>query len=174
MAKFTEVTAQQLKKTLVRSFIPLADSLRDLLTKFGLRIYKVTIIRVQWSGGKRGIGAASVITSTPILPTPLIGDLNSLTAFIQSVGTDELGSLSISKISGRFTEEELRGLSKQGEEIPDDEEVYWEVEFPNQTGDALKRRFLMRAAPVYSPGSFQWTVRLERSHEDRARNGDVE
>ena len=57
MAKrFTEATSAQAKKSLARSFIPLADSLRDMLTKFGLRAYKVTIVRIEWSGGKRGRG----------------------------------------------------------------------------------------------------------------------
>ncbi len=174
--KFTTVNAQQVKGTLVRSFVPLADSLRDLLTKFGLRTYRVSIIRVQWSGGRRGVGAPVVIASEDILPTPKISDLTALTEFVQPVGQDEIGGIEVSKISGRYTEDQLRGLGAGGEEIPADQEVFWEVAYPDPASSTfIARRFQVRSAPTFSPGSFQWTVRLERSHEDRNRdNGDVE
>lgn len=171
--KFTQVTPAQIKASLVRKFIPLGDRLRDMLTKFGLRTYKVSIIRVQWSGGVRGEGTVSVVKETVIEPTPKISDLDSLTEFVQPVGLDEVGGIELSKISGRYTEEELRGLSSVGEEIPPDEEVFYEIEFPRPDGGpSLKRRFFTRSAPQYKPGQLQWTLRLEKTHNDRSREGD--
>lgn len=173
--KFTEVTPQQLKNTLARRFVPLADSLRDSLTKFGLRVYNVRIVRVKWSGGERGVGVPELVKTTPILPTPQISDLNGLQDIVQLIGREESGSITVSQISGRYTEEELRGLEADGTGIGPDEEVFWEVEFPRPDGaPAIRRRFLPSSAPVYKPGALQWLIQLERSSEDRARNGDPE
>jgi hypothetical protein len=172
--RFTEVTSSQAKKTLVRRFIGLADSLRDLLTKFGLREYRVSIIRVEWSGGKRGRGMPVVLSEKVILPTPKISSFDALTEFVQPVGLDELGSVELSQISGSFTEEDLRGTSNEGDNIPPDQEFYYEVEFFPHNGPSQKRRFFPRSAPTYFPGRLQWTIRLEKANEDRDRGGDPE
>ena len=173
--KFTQVTSRQVKNTLVRRFIPLADQLRDLLTKFGLRTYSVKVVRIQWSGGERGVGTPVVVKETLIEPTPKIGDFAGIAELVQSVGLDEVGSIELTRVSGRYTEEELRGQNYFGEQIPFDEEVFYEIEFPRpDDGPSLKRRFFIRSAPQYKPGSLAWSVRLEKAHEDRTRQGDPE
>lgn len=172
--KFTEVTSSQVKKTLARGFIGLADSLRDMLTQFGLRAYKVSLVKVQWSGGRRGKGTAVTIQEKVILPTPKIESLDSLADVLQPVGMEEQGSLTLSQISGTFTEEELRGYSKEGDPIPRDQEFFYEVEFFPNEGEAQKRRFFPASPPTYFPGKLGWSIRLLKANEDRARNGDVE
>jgi len=175
MAPFTKVTGQQVKKSLARSFVPLADQLRDLLTKFGLRTYQVSLVRVQWSGGRRGVGAATVKSQTVLEPTPKIGDLNGLTEILTPIGLNDQGSILLTQISGRYTEEELLGLDEYGNDIPLDEEFFYEIEFPRTDGKPSEmRRFFPRSVPSYKPGGLQWTVRLEKANEDRDRNGDPE
>lgn len=171
--KFADPTAMDLKKTLAQRFIPLADDLRNLLTKFGLRPYKVRILRIRWANGLRGTGAAVVDDALDILPTPLVQDLSTMTAIVQPVGLDEIGTIIVSEISGRFTDEQLRFLDRDGRQPGPDEEVFWEIEFPRLDGrPSDKRRFMLRSAPMYFSGRLQWQVRLERAHHDRARNGD--
>lgn len=174
--RFTEASASQLKGTLARRFVPLADSLRDMLTKFGLRPYVVRVVRIQWSGGRRGVGVPSVVSSESLLPTPKVMGLDGLTEFIQPVGMDEIGGIEVTRISGRYTEEQLRGFDPAtGDGIPKDTEFFYEVEYPQPGGaPPVKRRFYPSAAPTYYPGKLQWTVRLEKAHEDRSRNGDPE
>lgn len=173
MGKFTEVTAAQLRGTLARKLVPTADSLRDLLTRFGLRTYKVSVIRIQWSGGDRGVGTPVVLRETVLLPTPKVEGLSSLTELIQPIGMNEEGGIDLTKISATYTDEDLRGLSAQGEEIPPDEEVFYEIEFPRlDGGPSLKRRFQLRGAPQFRPGGLQWSVRLEKSNDNRDRRGD--
>jgi len=175
MAKrFTEATSAQAKKSLARSFIPLADSLRDMLTKFGLRAYKVTIVRIEWSGGKRGRGTPVTVDEKVILPTPKISSLDSISEVLQPVGLEELGSLELSQVSGSYTEEDLRGFTEGGDDIPPNQEFFYEVEFFPNNGNAQKRRFYPVSAPTYFPGRLQWTIRLNKANEDRARNGDPE
>lgn len=175
MAKFTDPTSLQLNKTLARRFIPLADKLRDMMTKFGLRPYKVRIMRVKWSGGMRGVGAAFVTNELHLLPTPLISDLNTLTDVVEVVGLTEVGSIQLSEVSGRFSEDELMGRDEDGNPVPADEEFFYEVEFPRSDGKAsTRRRFYMRSPPQYHAGKLQWTIRLEKASEDRDRTGDPE
>lgn len=170
--RFTEVSSSQAKKTLARGFIGLADSLRDMLTQFGLRTYKVTIVRVEWSGQRRGRGVPSVVSEVAILPTPKISAVDSLSEIIQPGGGLESGSLELTQISGRFTEEQLRGHGSDGEAIPPNQEFFYEVEFFPNEGPSVKRRFIPSAPPAYYPGRLGWTVRLARSFDNRDRNGD--
>lgn len=172
---FTEINDQQAKGTLTRDFIGLADDLRDLLSAFGLRTYKVSMVRVRWSGGRRGRGAPSTVSEEAILPTPKLSSLDALQELAQSVGVDELGAIDLSQISGTYTEDQLRGF-RDGDGIPGDEEFFYEIEFfPTSEGGSKKRRFFPRGAPTYFPGRLQWSVRLEKANEDRNRlNGDPE
>jgi hypothetical protein len=175
MAKrFTEVTSAQAKKTLARRFVGLADSLRDLLTKFGLRSYRVSLVRIQWSGGKRGRGVPTVVEETPILPTPKIGSLEAISEMASSIGLNEVGSLELSQVSGTFTEEQLSGRSPEGDPIPPSQEFFYEVEFFPNDGLPTKRRFFPSSAPVYFPGRLQWCVQLTKANKDRMREGDPE
>ena len=171
--KFADPTAMQLKKTLAQRFIPLADDLRNLLTVFGLRPFKVRIVRVRWANGFRGSGAPMVEQELDILPTPSVQDLSTLTEIVQPIGLDEVGTIVVSEISGRFTDEQLRFLDSDGTPPAPDEEIFWEIEYPRLDGQpSIRRRFELRGAPMYFAGRLQWQVRLERSHHDRARNGD--
>lgn len=172
--KFTTVTSLQAKNTLVRRFVGLADNLRDLLTRFGLRTYKVSLVTIEWTGGKRGKGTPVIVKGpTPILPTPKITAMDSLAEELQSVGLEEVGTIELSQISGTFTEEQLRGFSPEGDPIEPAQEFFYEVEFFPNNGLAQKRRFYLKGVPTYFPGRLQWQVRLEKDIQDRDRNGDV-
>jgi len=176
---YTDLSGVDLRNTLARRLIRVADSVRDLYTRFGGRPYEVRIIRTRWSGGRRNIGEEILTSNTVILPTPLVSDLTSLTEIVQPVGLDEIGGIQVSQISGRYTEEQLLGRYPDGSPPEPDEQVFWEIEFPltgacaGDDAGSPKRRFIPRSAPYYSAFGFQWTVGLERSHEDRARNGDL-
>ena len=171
--KFTEVTTQQAAATLARDFIGLADDLRDLLTFFGLRSYRVSLVKVRWSGGRRGRGVADVYSVESILPTPKIAPLNGVAELAMVAGLTEVGAIELSQVSGRFTEDELLGRIPQTGDVPLDEEFFYEVEFFPQEGPTVKRRFIPKSVPAYQPGRLQWTVTLEKANRDRERDGDV-
>lgn len=160
--------------TLARTLVPVADSLRNLYSTFGLRPYVVRLIKTRWSGGRRGVGAESIVSETPILPTPLIADLTSLQQINTPIGLDEFGEVGLTEVSGAYTEDFLRGHDTEGRPPAVDEQFYYEVEFPppctGATGE--RRRFAMRAAPMYQSSRFQWSLRLERQRQDRTRTGD--
>lgn len=174
MAKpFTKVSGQQIQNSLARKFVPLADSLRDLFTKFGLRPYVVRMVRVRWNGIERGVGLPQVESETIVEPTPKLSDYTALTELVQPIGLDEQGGIVLSEISGRYTEFQLRGLKDDETELPPNVEFFYEVEFPRPDGQpATKRRFFNRSAPEYNSGALQWTLRLEKASADRQLNGD--
>lgn len=171
--EFTDPTKMSLSNTLAQTLIPVADSIRDIYSQFGLRPYKLSILRVRWSGGERGRGTPHVASTLPITPTPLVQDLSTMTEVLHPVGLDEVGVVSVSEISGRFTDDQLRFLDEDGEPPSPDEEVFYEIEYPQPDGNSsVKRRFFLRGAPHYSSGRFQWSIRLEKANEDRSRIGD--
>ena len=172
--KFTKLSGTELSRTLASCLISVADSVRDIYTQLGLRTYSVKIIRTAWTGGRRGVGIEYIKDSLDILPTPRISSLDELTEVLQPVGLDELGSIRVSEISGRFSEDQLLGRIPDGIPIDKDEQVFYEIEFPRADGiSGVKRRFAPRSAPNYEASTLQWSMRLERTREDRARNGDL-
>ena len=172
--KFTQVPPTGYGDTLAGSFIGLADDLRDMFTQFGLRPYTVRRIRVKWSGQRRGVGQPTVIFSEPILPTPKVTDISGLSELLHPIGLDEHGSIRLSEISGTYTEDDLRGLDSSGKGAAVDEEFFYEIEYARPDGLAgEKRRFFPSGAASYNAGKLQWTLMLEKSNEDRGRDGSV-
>lgn len=171
--RFTVLDPEAFSKTLARRLIPVADNVNDLAVRLGARPYTVSWVRTRWTGGKRSKGEEIVVSETPILPTPEVADLTSLQAIVQPVGKDEVGDLYVSKVSGRYTEKQLRGLGPNGEPIPPDEAFYYELVFLADGPGAERRRFVMRSVPTYKATDAQWTFQLRRAHGDRQRNGDV-
>ena len=170
MGKFTDLNSVDLKKTLAQRLIGPVDSVRDLATRLGARPYKVRIVRVQWSSGQRGEGVGETLTVADILPTPKLTQLDGVREIINPVGLDEAGSVKVIQISGRFTENDLRGYDADGDPPNDDTEVFYEIEFPQPNGrPSIKRRFLIEGAPEYLATACQWQLALNRAHDDRDR-----
>src|SRR5574337_474611 len=169
---FTDLSGLDLSNTLARKLIPVADVLRDLRTKFGMRPYEVHIIRQRATGGDRGVGEQYTMSDVVILPTPRIVDLSTLADVVQEIGLDELGSVTMDEISGRFTEYQLRGFHDDGSPPDQDEVVFYEVFFPQIGSTGTRRRFYPASAPHYAAGRFEWSLRLERARPDRPPDSD--
>lgn len=171
---FTKLQGTEFRRTLASKLQRPVDKIRDLNTKFGLRNYNVTIYRTRWSGAVRGQGEESIIFQQDILPTPLVADLGSLTELITPHGLEESGTIQISEVSGRFTEDFIMGIDPEGFEPLDTDNVFYEVEFPRRDGrPSTKRRFELRGAPTFRPEQFQWFLTLEKIDADRTRLGEL-
>ena len=170
--EFTRVTAQVMRESLGQELIEVVDCARDIPSELGLRPYTVRLVRTRWSGGARGLGTEEVLSVLDLLPTPKLVDLSGLQEVLQPVGLDEIGTVQVEQISGRFTEEQLRFLDSDGRDPPAQESVWWEVEFVRPDGKpGERRRFVLVGAPEYLPGNVEWRVRLSKAHEDRGRDG---
>lgn len=172
---FTVPTVEQIRGSLGQKLIPVVDRARDINTQLGLRPYRVHLIKTRWSGGKRGRGVEQLIWDQEILPVPLVVDMRSLTENVSPVGVEESGIVQLQKISGRYTEEFLLGIGKDGNPVSGDENVYFEIEFFRRDGrPSEKRRFIHDSAPTYNPTSVEWSVSLVRAIENRGRDGSPE
>lgn len=136
-------------------------------------MYEVALIRTRWTGGERGVGVEEVTSDVAVLPTPKISDLSGLQAQNYSVGMLEVGTLTVSEISPRYSEDELVGNYAGGAAIPLDENFYWEVRSQASPGEmGERRRFTCVSAPGLDPLRFQWTIHLVRAQQDRSRSGE--
>lgn len=173
---FTILAPGQFRQTLAGKLIPCVDKIRDLYTALGVRNYIIRLVWTTWSGGERGMGIEQLVKEELLLPTPLIGDISSLEERAQAVGADEFGTIIVSEVSGRYTEDYLCGRNG-AEPIPDDQNFYYEIEFVDSNGrwgQGIRRRFSLNSAPSYDPDTFQWQFQLSRAGEDRGRDGSPE
>jgi len=161
--------------TLIDMLTPTVDCLRDLMTQLGARQYEVSLVWTRWSGGERGVGDESLVRALPMLPTPLVSDLDStLRRELVSIGMNEGGNLRVSELSPRLNEDLLLGraiIGPLGSEIPADVSFYWEVFFPRVGSAGVRRRFFPRSPPNKNPTRFQWSIDLMKQDEDRGRDG---
>lgn len=161
-----------MQNTLARRMQPLADRLRDRLTSAGLRPYKVRLVTLRWSSGRRNEGTLAVLTVEDLLPTPRVMSLDGLNRILNPGGMQEEGSIVVDQISGCYTEDQLRGLGEGGKPIEKSDEFFYEIEYPQPNGkDSVRRRFVVTGTPTYMAGRFGWSVRLERAQGDRQRSG---
>lgn len=172
---FTVSTPALLKCSLGQKLIPVVDRVRDLYTKFGLRPYRVWLVRTRFAGPKRGVGVEMVVHEMEILPTPLVVDMRGLGEIVTPVGINEQGTVQLQYISGRYTEEQLLGVGPDGTQVASNETVYYEIEFFRADGGASeRRRFVRDSIPYYNATQFQWLVTLVSVIENRARDRSPE
>ena len=172
--RFTQLNGMDLSQTLGRQLIATVDQLRDIPVRFGLRPYEVHFIRTRWTGGERGLGQEIVISDDAVLPTPLITSLDGVQRIVNIVGLDEIGSVRLEQVSGRFAEGFISGTDENGNPQDPDTQFYYEVQFPTPgtiSDGAPRRRFFPASAPSYDASRFQWSLALTRSHADRRNDG---
>lgn len=168
--RFTVHTPASWNGTLANRLIGIEDRASDIEVRLGLRPYKVSVVRVRWSGDRRGSGVQEVVGDLAILPVPRITDLSGLQLISNAAMVREQGSVMVSRISGAYTEDQLAGLDVGGVDLPPTDEVFWEVVFL-RSGD--RRRFTVTTAPGYDAERAQWSLTLTRAHEGRARNSSL-
>lgn len=151
------------------------DRARDLYSRAGLRPYSVTIVRARAVGLRaRGDGPTEVVGEWPILPTPMIGDMTSLSEVLDSDQLREAGTVLLSEISLRYTEDVLMGRGETGAPIPAGETVFFEVRYLDGSGRVTqRRRFVSTSAPFADMAKAMWSVTLKRAPWDRDRSGVV-
>jgi len=172
--RYTQLNGLDLSRTLGRKLIDTVDRVRDIAVRFGLRPYEVHIIRTRWTGGERGVGMEVVIWDEAVLPTPLITSLDGVQRIVNIVGLDEIGTVSLQQVSGRYAEGFLSGTDSEGNPQDSDTQFYYEIQFPTPgtiSDGAPRRRFFPASAPSYDASRFQWSISLQRSHVDRLNDG---
>lgn len=173
---------QAMPQTLAGKLVPLADKLRGLKARFGLRPYRVYLVHAVWTGPRRGVGHQQILSCVEILPVPRVRDISAVRRTLYATGLGEEGDIVVDEISTKYAEDDLVGRTPdlQDPEIPRtsrrDVEFWWEVHEARAVGaPTVIRRF---SPPVTTPhraaDNMQWRVTLTRQAEDRGRNGGTD
>src|SRR3990167_5274251 len=152
----------------------LADRLRQLNTKFGLRSKRVFLTWTLSGGAERGEGTERILARVEILPTPKVSDFSSITRNSFSAGILPVGSIRVSEVSLGFTFDELAGTKVPGRTEPLNEPVafcYEVVEDGRGDAQPIRQRFRLLGTPNRNEGMVSWTLLLERVSEDLDRRG---
>lgn len=157
-----------------RQLVSVADSARNIAAELGLRPYEVRLVRTRWTGGSRGEGVEEVVSAVPLTPIPKLQSLDTLQTVVNPGGLEELGAVRVSEISGKYSEEFLRGWDANDNAVAKDTQFYWEILFPQEGSvpdRGIHRRFTLGAAPFNDIENAQWVVVLLRQRGDRTVDG---
>jgi hypothetical protein len=147
----------------------IVDDVRSLVSDMGLRPYRVFSVLVRWSGGEVGRGEP-VSFEREFVPTPKLIE-PSVTSEPRSGGLVERGLATLTEISPRYTEDELRDLF--GCDERPGVEIFVEVRVDARDGSTERRRFAVSGMPFRDADGFQWVARLIRQDGGRRRDGSV-
>ncbi len=163
------------KTSLASKLSRIVDRARQIDVKLGMRPYNVFLVWTKWTGDERGEGVQRVVCRSPLLPTPVVADLTSLSKNSFSAGRFPVGSVRVSEISARYTTEMLEGKvvpERVEDEVPQPFDFFWEiVEDGRHDCAPLRRRFSVSATPFLDAPNQQWIVVLERQSGDMERDG---
>jgi hypothetical protein len=167
--------------TLAGRLVPVADLLRNLLAKTGIRIYRVFIVHAYWTGPRRGVGDQIIASRRELLPMPRVRDLNAVRRNLLAAGLTEEGDIIVDQISARYTEDDLscRTPDNIDPQIPRTSlktvEFWYEIQEnrASQPSPPIRRFSPPVATPMLSRGGLAWTVVLTKQGEDRGRRGEA-
>jgi len=146
-----------------------ADDLRQLYTDLGLRPYRLFSVVEGWSGGEEGRGTLTTLSEREFLPTPNL-NLKPLRIRLPEGGYSDNGFHTITEISPRLTEDQIRGLL-HGAPLPPGQYGYLETRIDSRDGQTERRRFVVRGVPWRDAENFQWVVKCSPQQPSRHRNG---
>jgi hypothetical protein len=165
------------QSTLMVGLIPIVDSARQLINNFGLCPYRVFLIHVLWPSGRRGVGNPVVISNRELLPAPKVVDMSATTEILQAFGRSEDGGLSVERISARYSEDDLLGVTPDLKDlVPDSTDTanvdfFYEVQEARPTSpQPASRRYVPSSVPMLSRGGLSWKIALTKQDYDRDRN----
>lgn len=148
-----------------------ADDLRQMLTDFGARPYRVFCVVVSWNGGEVGRGDQEVLAETELLPTPLI-DLSSVRYVVTSAGRTDNGYTKLYEVSPRYTQDDVEHLFHR--ELGPGEQSFVEVRMDGRDGTKpVRHRLTVSGVPFRDSDGFQWVVPLMIQQENRTRDGQL-
>lgn len=157
--------------TLVDSFGELVDDLRQIAVDFGLKPYRLFSIVTRWTGGEKGRGEELVVSEQELLPTPEV-DVAGLRGEMKSAGLNENGTLGVSEISPRYTEDDIYNLF-HCQPLPDGHFGFIELRMDCRDGNSRRRRFVVSGAPQRRADRFDWTAKMIEQWQPRDRNGNL-
>lgn len=169
----------EVRQSLISRLGPKVDKLRQIATRLGLRPYRVFLVHVRWPGGRRGAGVPEVIAEREIVPTPKVLDMSGTTEILRAVGSAEEGGITIEKISTKYSQDDLMGLTPDlladTDKLTgaDNVDFFWEVREsrPGVFPAPQPMRYTPSALPMLNAGKVEWRITLTKQDYNRDRQG---
>lgn len=152
----------QIGTNLVDSLLGLADNLRGSLNSaFGVRQWRVYVVRRRWSGDERGDGSPSVVSSLLLDPDPevLFEGTGAYAYEMQSLGKDTDGGALLREVSLTYTEGQLIG-----DPCERSEEHFFKL--VDAHGQGHKPRFFVLSRPPIADRTKRLGWQLHLEHAD--------
>ena len=151
------------RRTLGDSLGPLGDMARQIRTDLGLVPYRVFLVHWRWPG-KVGLGKPVEISRVEIQPPPKVSDMNGTALAVAAFGNSEGGGIFLSKISTKFSEEDLTGKTPDLLDLVRTSTSAWNVEFfyevvLNRPG-SKPRRYIHSGVPNLNKTGIHWHLPL--------------
>jgi hypothetical protein len=157
------------QQTLGESLGTTIDQIRQIATDLGLRPYRVWLVHWEWPKSK-GVGQPREIYRQEILPTPKVADMSGVPFNLAAVGLTEMGGIHVSKISQRYSEDDLIGRTPDMRDPRHPRtnranvEFFWEVREARLTEPPPKpRRFVPSGVPMLYRAGMEWRLSLTKS-----------
>ncbi len=169
----------QVADTLAWRLTGVVDRVRRLNSKFGIRRWRVYLVHVEWTGGRRGSGEQREVSRREIVPPPRVRDVDSIRRVVQPTGTIEDGEVIVDEISNRFTEDDLMGRTPDLQDSVLQRTSRRAVDFfyemvelrPSSPKPARRRYSPPVAVPELQRDGLGWVVTITKQDYDRGRNG---
>jgi hypothetical protein len=168
-------------ESLASRLSPVADRIRQLNTRFGVRPYRVFMTWTLWGGAERGEGTEELKQRVELLPTPLVKSLDNIAFSPWHAGTLPVGSVRVSEVSAvAYGEDILRGLDRRlipgldlsgaNPSIPEPWDFFYEIVEDRRGGECPDRpRFRLANVPFRLAETQEWNFTLERTSRERTR-----
>lgn len=158
--------------------VPIADKLRELKSRLGIRPYRVFLCHGRWSGTREGEGAFATTTRREIKPVPKVIDLAALRQNLRATGRTEEGDVRVEEISAALAEDDLMGRTPdlqdpvQPRTDRTNVDFWWEIEEQRPSDpQPVVRCFTPASAPTLVRDGFAWRITLAKRDYDPGRAG---
>lgn len=149
-----------------------ADGMRELLTDFGQRPYRVFSVIYSWSGGEEGRGELDIVSEREFLPRPLV-DIRQTRNEMTAAGQRSKGSAKLIEVSPRMTEDEIRHFAPTAP-LPKGQFSFIEIRMDARDGtQVVRRRYTVKDTPYRNAEKFWWEVPLTAQQQRRTRQGEL-
>lgn len=133
--------------SLISDLIPVVDSARQMIADIGVRVHSIQLVHLDWGTNGVGIGTP-VKTVVDVTPTPKVLKYTTEQQ-VESGGAITDSDLNITKISARYTLDEL-----SGGELPKGQEFFWSI-------DGVLHIYM-----GYQKRALGWNIRVRRTNRN--------
>lgn len=170
------LTPGEAKNSLAVRLQKTVDRGRQIDARLGFRPYQVFLVWTKWTGPERGDGNQEVVHRCQIVPTPIVQSMDSISKSPGSAGKYPQGTVRVTEVSARYTEEQLQGrvVPDAGvDQVPEPYHFFYEIVEDGRHGASpLRKRFSLSADPHLDAANQGWQLVLGRQSGDMGRDGN--